>query len=231
MHLYSHKKPILLCVSCLLVWFISLLLTIPDWIFLVAEEDTTQAKTLCVHKYSKSVTDWQLWPRLLHHIVGFLLPAATLIICCSCILLRLHCSSKDLQKQRAVTILPLVVVFFICWIPYNITLIVDTYRNSSKEPHDSLTETSLKTALMVTSALGCVHACVRPVIYFILCGNFRKRTLAILRCEAIFESKVEFKSSLWELGVSQEALPDQSHEVEELKQMTSTEHQVQSICM
>lgn len=32
----------------------------------------------------------------------------------------------------------------------------------------------------------------------------------------------------WELGVGEKALPDQSHEGEQLKQMTSVDHQVQS---
>lgn len=176
-------------------------------------------KMLCVHKYS-------LVPRLLHHTLGFLLPAAALIICCSCILLQMPRSSKGLREQRAVmVILPLVAFFLLCWVPYNITLTVDTFRSMSKEPADGSSgnpEGSLKTALMVTSALGCFHACVRPLLYFGLCGNFRKRILAMLRC-----APVECESSLWELGVGEEALPHQSHEGEELKQMTSVDHQVQ----
>lgn len=99
--------------------------------------------------------------------------------------------------------------------PYNITLIVDTIRSISKERNDGLSENSegsLKTALMVTSALGCIHACLRPLLYLGLCANFRKRTLAMLR-----QATVESKSSLWDLGVGEKALPDQSNEGEELK--------------
>lgn len=180
----------------------------------MASKDPAQEKALCVHSYS-------LVSRLLHHTLSFLL-AAALITCCSCILLR----SKGLLKQRAVIfILVLDVVFFLCWMPYNIALTVDTFRSSSKEP-DGISgnpESSLKKALMVTSALGCFHACLRPLLYLGLCGNFRKRTLAMLRC-----ATVESKSSLWELGVGEEAPPDQSHEGEERKQMTSVDHQVQS---
>lgn len=101
--------------------------------------------------------------------------------------------------------------------PYNITLIVDTIRSSLKKPNDG----SLKTALTVTSALGCIHACLRPLLYLGLCTNFREQTLAMLR-----RATVESERSLWELGVGEEALPDQSHEGEELKQMTSVDHQV-----
>lgn len=223
--LYSQKRPRLVHISCLLVWLVSLILTIPDWIFVVARKTTAQ--TLCVHKYSQSATGWQLVSRMLPHALGFLLPATALIICCSCILLRLQRSPTGLQRQRSIMVtLPLVAAFFLCWIPYNITLIVDIARSNSKETNDSLSgnpEGSLRKALMATSALACIHACLRPLLYLVLCGNFRKRTLAMLR-----RATVESVGSLWELGVGEEALPDQSHEEEELKQMTSVDHQVQS---
>lgn len=223
--LYSRKNPWSVHISCLLVWLVSILLTIPDWIFLEAERDSVKVITLCVYIYSQSVTDWQLLSRLLHHMVGFVLPAGALIICWSGIFIRLQRSSKDFQKQRSImVILPLIVVFFFCWIPYNITLIVDTFTRSSKESHSDLsgnTERTLKTTLVATSALGCMHACLRPLLYLALCRNFRTRLLAMLKC-----ATVDSKSSLWELNVGEEALPDQSHEGEELKQMTSVEHQV-----
>nr|XP_020445820.1 C-X-C chemokine receptor type 3-like isoform X2 [Monopterus albus] len=209
--LFSRKKPVLAHISCLLVWIISLLLSIPDFIFLVAEKDQAEANTLCDHNYS----DWLLLSRLLHLTVGFLLPVVTLIICCSCFLLWPRHSSKGLLKQRTI-ILALVVVFFCFWVPYNITLIVDTYRNRSKEPLGlSKNQGSLQTALKVTSVLACIHACLRPLLYLGLCGNFRKRALAILRCATL-----EPKSSVWELGVGEEVLCDQGQEEEEMKQMT-----------
>ncbi|XP_060906247.1 C-X-C chemokine receptor type 3-like [Labrus mixtus] len=219
--LYSQKRCRLFHISCLLVWLISLILPIPDWTFLEISQDNEQGKTLCVHLYSRSVTDWQLVSRLLHLTLGFLLPTAAIIICCSFILLQLQRSSKVPKTQRAFTrvILPLVGVFFLCWTPYNITLTVDTIRGSTGN-----TEGSLQTALMVTKALGCVHACLRPVLYLGLCGNFRRRALAMLGCDT-----VQHDGSLWELCVGEEAPSDQSpDEVEEQKQMMGDDQQVQS---
>ncbi|XP_044215664.1 C-X-C chemokine receptor type 3-like [Thunnus albacares] len=221
--LYSHKKPKSARISFLLVWLFSLLLIIPNWDFLVIKADPeAEEKTLCIPNYFSKLN---LVSRLFHHILGFLLPAVVLIVCCSCILLMLQRSSKSLQKQRAtMVILALVWIFLLCWMPYNITLIVDTFMRTSKVPQETTnSKTFLKTALLVTTALACVHACLRPLLYLSLCGNFRKQLLALLRC-----TRIESEGSLWELGVGEEALPAESHGGEEMKQMTSVEHQVQS---
>lgn len=204
-------------ISFLWVWLISLSLSIPDWIFLVAKKDQGQEKPQCIHNYSGN--GQRLLSRQLHHIVGFGVPAAGLIICWICILLE-----RRLQRQRPVmVILSQVVVFLLCWLPYNITLIVDTFKNSSKETPKDLSgnpEGSLKTALLFTSALGCIHACLRPVLYLIFCENYRRRLLALLRCVT-----GECESSLWELGVDngapQLSQSHKSHEEEQLKQLNS----------
>ncbi|KAM7421172.1 hypothetical protein PAMA_015366 [Pampus argenteus] len=206
----TQKKPKLTCITFVLVWVFSLLLTIPYWDFLAVKRDPEwEEKTLCIPNCY--LTQWNLISRLLHHVLGFLLPAVTLIACCSGILLRLQHKSNGQQMQRAtVVILALVVVFFLCWMPYNITLIVDTFRSKSKVSKESgNSESPLKTALMVTSALACVHACLRPLLYLCLCENVRKRTLVLLRCK-----RDQSNGSLLEL----------SHEREELKQ-TSVAHQ------
>lgn len=210
--LYSKKNPRLAHISYLSVWIVSIFLTFPDCFFLEARDDLAQEKKLCFHSYSQPVTNWQLASRLLHHTLGFLLPSAALIICCSCILQWLQrSSSTSPKKQRAIMImLTLVVVFLLCWMPYNITLIVDTFKSSAME-----LERSLKKPLSITSGLGCMHACLRPLLYLGLCANFRKRTLAMLRCD-----KVESESWLWELDVGEKDLSDQNHEGEELNQRT-----------
>ncbi|XP_068611786.1 C-X-C chemokine receptor type 3-like [Brachionichthys hirsutus] len=224
--LFSQKRPALAHISCLLVWLCSLILSIPDWIFMGARKDPSHEKLLCVHKYAQSQTDWRLKSRLLHHMLGFLLPAAALIICWSCVLLRLQHGLKSLQKVISIKVnLSLVALFFLCWVPYNITLLADTVRSRPGESNDLSvdSEGSIKTALVVTSALGCVHACLRPLLYLGLCANFKKQILGLLRRAA-----ADSERSLWELGVGEDVLHDRRREGEELKQMTGVDHQIPS---
>lgn len=144
--------------------------------------------------------------RILHHKIGFLLPAATLIVCCSWVLLQLNRSVKGFQKHRYfVAVTTLVVVFLLCWVPYNVALMVDTSRSEHKA--DSTSGGSVEVALLATAVIGCVHACLRPVLYFILSENFRNWCVSLLRC-----TTAGAEGSLCELGVGGEARADQSQE-------------------
>nr|XP_057909103.1 C-X-C chemokine receptor type 3-like [Doryrhamphus excisus]XP_057909105.1 C-X-C chemokine receptor type 3-like [Doryrhamphus excisus] len=214
--LFSHKNPWLTHLSCLFAWIVSLLLTIPDWFFLVLEphpwkEDWTQ----CVP--SLYPDDLKLASRLPHHVLSM---AATIVIGCSCLLPWLQRSPKSLKKQKtAVAMLILVGVFYFCWMPYNVTLMVDTFSSDKTRKENGLsTKSSTRTSLTATAVLGCVHACLRPLLCLGLCTNFRKWTLAVMSC-----AKVEPKGSVWQLGVGEDALPEQKPEEEELKQVASVE--------
>lgn len=198
--MYSRRKPWVVQVSCLAVWLFSLLLSIPDWIFLEAVLDERSGKVECIRNYLKFtpqsdygksedyakfayklVSDWRLASRLLYHIVGFLLPSAVLIFCYACILHRLKCGLQGLQKQKAVRVIVAVVaVFFLCWTPYNITLMVDTL-NSGTSNDTCETRTPLEKAKIVTHTIGYLHCSLNPILYAFVGVKFRRQLLDILR--------------------------------------------------
>lgn len=229
--MYSRRKPWMVQASCLSVWLLSILLSIPDWHFLESVRDTRRDKQECVHNYpslSQSGFDWRLASRLLYHTVGFLLPSVMLLFCYSCILLRLQRGSVGLQKQRAVqVILVLVLVFFLCWTPYNITLMVGTFQGRPGEPVSGSYEngrTALENSLVVTFALACLHACLNPVLHLGLCRNFRRHVLDMMRCVEGVQN--DPKLSLWDSGVVEDS-PDLAEEKGTLNPIT-TMGQVQS---
>lgn len=183
--MYSRRKPWVVQASCFAVWLFSFILSIPDWIFLDAVKDDRRNRSECIRNYyifdPLSVGLWRRASRLLYHTVGFLLPSAVLIFCYSCILRRLRCGSQGLQKQKAFrVIVAVVVVFFLCWTPYNITLMVDTLHSSnSSEPCG--VRTSLEKAKTVTSAVGYLHCSLNPILYAFVGVKFRRQLLDILR--------------------------------------------------
>ncbi|XP_031709404.1 C-X-C chemokine receptor type 3.1 isoform X1 [Anarrhichthys ocellatus] len=207
--MYSRKKPWVVQVSCLAVWILSLLLSIPDWVFLEAvNENRTSKKMQCVRNYlrfaSEAVGDWRLASRLLFHMVGFLLPSVILIFCYSCILHRLRCGSQGLQKQKAFRVIVAVVaVFFLCWTPYNITLMVDTLHSGNSSETCGV-RTSLETAKIITSSVGFLHCSLNPILYAFVGVKFRRQLLDILRslgCKLKTSVKLQSvtsrRSSIW----------------------------------
>lgn len=191
--MYSRRKPWVVHASCMVAWLFSFLLSISDMIFLEAVEDNRQNTTKCVPNYlsghwseepprdgPRQQSRWWLASRLTYHLVGFLLPSAVMVFCYSCILRRLRCGSQGLQKQRAIRVIVTVVaVFFLCWTPYNITLMVDTLQ-SSRSYNECGAKTSLAKAMTVTSSVGYLHCSLNPILYAFVGVKFRRQLLVLL---------------------------------------------------
>lgn len=206
--MYSRTRPLLVQLSCLAVWFFCLLLSIPDWLYLKAENDPRRGKVECTQHYPS--TTWLLGSRALYHVLGFLLPAIVLLYCYTCVLLRLQHGSQGVQKQRAVrVVLALVMAFFITWTPYNITLLVETLYTTQSTNNSTKCETTtaLDVALIATSTLGYMHCCVNPVLYAFVGVKFRRHLLDLIKpLRHRLQSRVDTlsrKSSVWSADTSQ----------------------------
>ncbi|XP_025767286.1 C-X-C chemokine receptor type 3 isoform X1 [Oreochromis niloticus] len=206
--MYSRKKPWVAHASCLMVWFFSLLLSIIDWIFLEEMFDDRRGRRECIpnyHKFGEKAKDsWKLASRMIYLIVGFSLPSVIMIFCYSHILDQLRCGAQSLQKQRAFkVIVAVVVVFFICWTPYNITVLVETFNFDISNETCSGT-TSLEKAKTVTTCVGFIHCSLNPILYAFVGVKFRRQLMSILRslgCKVASAKIQSFvsnrRSSMW----------------------------------
>ncbi|XP_008429508.1 C-X-C chemokine receptor type 3-like [Poecilia reticulata] len=201
--MYTRRKPWVVQASCLVVWLVSLILSIPDWYFLEAVEDVRRSRTECVHNYFKINPEYfyilRMAARWLYHTLGFLLPSFVLVFCYSCILLQLGCGTKGLRKQRAFKVIVAVVsVFFLCWTPLNITLIVDTIHQNNDSGTACGTRTSLQIARLVTESLGYLHCSLNPILYAFVGLKFQHQLLNILRSMGCkLKTSLKSESSFW----------------------------------
>uniref|UniRef100_A0A3Q0S8X5 G-protein coupled receptors family 1 profile domain-containing protein n=1 Tax=Amphilophus citrinellus TaxID=61819 RepID=A0A3Q0S8X5_AMPCI len=136
--------------------------------------------------------------------MGFLLPSFVMIVCYSCILHQLRCGTQSLKKQKAFkVIVAVVVVFFLCWTPYNIMIWVEMFHFDNSNETCSGT-TSLEKAKTVTTTVGFIHCCLNPILYAFVGVKFRRQLMGILRslgckmASAKLQSAVRNrKSSIW----------------------------------
>uniref|UniRef100_A0A3P9HGJ2 C-X-C chemokine receptor type 3 n=1 Tax=Oryzias latipes TaxID=8090 RepID=A0A3P9HGJ2_ORYLA len=171
--MYSGRKPWVVNVSCLVVWLFSLLLSIPDWIFLDVSPDRLNRQQ-CLRNYTiEDMDEWTVLSRSIFHTVGFLIPSVVLIFCYASIFHRLRSGNQNLHKQRACkVIMAVVAVFFVCWTPFNIILFVDTiYSRNRNDTCQS--SAALSKALKVTQSFGYIHCSLNPILYAFLGEKFQ----------------------------------------------------------
>uniref|UniRef100_A0A3P9JZW8 C-X-C chemokine receptor type 3 n=1 Tax=Oryzias latipes TaxID=8090 RepID=A0A3P9JZW8_ORYLA len=171
--MYSRRKPWVVHVSCLVVWLFSLLLSIPDWIFLDVAQDR-QGRQQCFRNYTiQDMDEWIVTSRSIFHTVGFLIPSVVLIFCYASIFHRLRSGNQNLQKQRACkVIMAVVAVFFVCWTPFNISLFIETIHRRNQN-NTCQSNAALSKALKVTQSFGYIHCSLNPILYAFLGEKFQ----------------------------------------------------------
>ncbi|KAK5614096.1 hypothetical protein CRENBAI_010694 [Crenichthys baileyi] len=156
----STRKLLASRVIYLGVWLPAAILTIPDLVF-------------------ARVQDVQ------NHIpVGFVLPGLVILVCYFIIISSLSRGAKGqvLKKSKALmkTVI-LVLCFFNCWLPYCLSIFVDTMLNAVSSSCE--VQQAMETWISVMEALAYFHCCLNPILYAFLGVKFNqtpRSTLAII---------------------------------------------------
>lgn len=218
--MFSRKNPTVIHLTCVIMWVISLLLSTPDWMYLKSIVDpTNQHKSQCVHVYPSN--DVRAAIRLLLIVVGVILPALVLMVCCSCIFLYVWNRSSGPQKKkdrRTYVFAAMVLAFFIGWTPYNISFIVDTVAITASKWCDG----KLWTASNATAVVGLLHCVVKPVIHFCLSKEFRRCIMTMMKSRSCEMDRSDV--SLWDCGeVDGSIQQEEQSSLRDIKQTTKTQ--------
>ncbi|KAM4627631.1 C-X-C chemokine receptor type 5 [Polymixia lowei] len=178
----QSRRPKTVQKTCIILWLVCLVLSAPNVLFLSVEPSTNSSKLSCsFHRYGIHANNWFLFDRFINHTLCFFLPLAVMSYCYTAVVVTLRHSQKSQEKQSAIRLaLLLTVVFCLCWLPYNITMLVDTMvvlGVVSNESCDSYTR--LEQALLATSSLGYAHCCLNPFLYAFTGVRFRNDLLHI----------------------------------------------------
>lgn len=85
------------------------------------------------------------------------------------------------QKHRAMRVIfAVVLVFLLCWLPYNLVLVADTLMRLRVIEETCERRNDIGRALDATEILGFLHSCLNPFIYAFIGQKFRHGLLKIM---------------------------------------------------
>ncbi|KAJ7988929.1 hypothetical protein DPEC_G00314290 [Dallia pectoralis] len=168
---------------CLAVWLVAVALSVPTVIY--SEQFTEnnlvgESVTVCQAKFSEDNTA-QLIKVLVPSLqvaVGFFLPLFVMVVCYSVIAGTLL-KTQNTQRHKAVrVVLVVVVVFILCHLPYNVSLLYQTVVLFQQKECDAAR--LVLTVLAVTRSLAYLHCCLNPILYAFIGVKFRSQFRTIL---------------------------------------------------
>lgn len=162
--------------ACAGAWIISIAASLSEAVDTVVEEVRDGFFTCgASSSYSDSKLGYYLQVSLL-----FFLPFAIIVFCYSAILRTVMHTSNRRKLRTVMVVLSIVLVFFVCWGPYHIMLLVHTLY----QPRGCIAEESFYLANDICRLLAYSHCCMNPLLYM-FSQKLRRHLVRLFRCETV----------------------------------------------
>ncbi|XP_069062466.1 C-C chemokine receptor type 4-like [Pleurodeles waltl] len=162
------------------IWSISVMLTIPEFIFTETKTDK-EGGIICeyVGYHGENRYVWEFLLFLQQTVVFFLLPFV-IILFCYCSIVKTLAGCRTQRKHRALKmIFSIILAFFLCWAPLNITILLKALQDYGLSAFATCkAQEILDYCLYITRNLAFFHCCLNPILYMCLGTNVRSH----LRC-------------------------------------------------
>ncbi|KAM9488065.1 C-C chemokine receptor type 4-like [Clarias gariepinus] len=164
--------------ASVVVWIITIPASFPELLDLGMDDqnncDAYPKINLESYNGSKSAAFFKM------NVVGMLIPLTIVGFCYSMILWRLQTvrtSKKPLTIRLVVVVM---VVFFCCWIPYNIAALLKALELRNILSSDCELSKSIQLMLQATEAVAYSHSCLNPFLYVFVGEKFRRHLARLL---------------------------------------------------
>ncbi|XP_064515159.1 B2 bradykinin receptor isoform X2 [Pseudopipra pipra] len=159
------------------IWTCALLMCSPTMAFRKLQYFEEYNITACALIYP--VSYWEPTNNCLLNIVGFMIPLCVITYCTIQIIKALR--SSELQKMKAVQterratmlVLTVLLLFIICWLPFQISTFIDTIRYFSPTLKCLEDINEILTQIAVYCAFS--NSCLNPILYVIVGKHFQKK--------------------------------------------------------
>ncbi|KAF3695114.1 C-X-C chemokine receptor type 1 [Channa argus] len=175
---------------CGAVWAVGGLLSLPGFLnSSFSPQNSNDSRIMCSEMFdSSSANEWRLATRILRHTLGFVVPLAIMLPCYGVTIKRLLHIRGGFQRQRAMKVIVFVVVaFLLCWTPYHVAVMADTFFRARIVPYQCPARMAVDRAVFATQSLGLLHSCVNPVLYAFVGEKFRRNLWQIMRKVGVSE--------------------------------------------
>ncbi|XP_077179724.1 B2 bradykinin receptor-like [Paroedura picta] len=180
MTLGRMRRPLCAKWNCLAIWVSAMLLCSPALIFRTVEYVPIYNFTACFLRYPPQ-SHWQVTNNILLNTMGFLVPLCIITFCTVQIIRALK--NNDVQKLKAVQtekrattlILVVLLLFIICWLPFQISTFFDTLL-VVKVISGCAAEGAVHVTTQIATYCSFSNSCLNPVAYVIVGKHFQKKS-------------------------------------------------------
>ncbi|XP_048373844.1 C-C chemokine receptor type 7 [Sphaerodactylus townsendi] len=166
-------------ITCLAIWILAFILSIPELIFRVVYEPDQQPPRCTIRTNNLLAFDTGI--RVSQMVIGFLVPLLVMTFC-YCVIIRTLLQTRSFEKNRAIKVLIAVVIIFIVFqLPYNSVILAETISAFNTTNGECEASKRLDVANDVTYSLACIRCCLNPFLYAFIGVKFRNDLLRLLK--------------------------------------------------
>ncbi|XP_054828149.1 B2 bradykinin receptor [Eublepharis macularius] len=180
MTLGRMRQPLCAKWNCLIIWISALFLCSPALIFRTVKYVPEHNFTACYLDYPPH-GQWQVITNTLLNTVGFLMPLCVITYCTVQIIRALQnnsiqkFSAVQTEKRATILILAVLLLFIICWLPFQITTVFDTLFKVKVLSGCTAREV-IEVATQIATYCSFSNSCLNPIVYVIVGKHFQKKS-------------------------------------------------------
>uniref|UniRef100_H3DP69 Si:cabz01093077.1 n=1 Tax=Tetraodon nigroviridis TaxID=99883 RepID=H3DP69_TETNG len=161
-------------IASISIWAVSIIIAAPQVKYASLEIDPENNLSQCQPLYPEdSMEFWKMRRNLSENIVALFVCLPIMIFCYVKILIVLS-KSPNSKKDKAIRLIfAIVCVFVMCWVPYNVTVFLQTLQIFEILVSCSASR-SISLTMSFAEIIALSHCCLNPIIYAFAGEKFRK---------------------------------------------------------
>ncbi|XP_036398184.1 B2 bradykinin receptor-like [Megalops cyprinoides] len=169
---------------CLIIWVAGCLLSLPALLFRTVKFFPELGVEACYVHYPHE--GWRVRYNMTVNVVGFLVPALVVSYCSYHIIATLKnnrmrkFSAVRTERKATHLVLVILIVFILCWLPYHIVMLLDTF-DYYFAISDCLWTNALDISTQLATYLGYGNSSLNPFLYVIVGRHFRQKAKGMFK--------------------------------------------------